>query len=273
MSKTPLVKIDNLYLKREDLNLTGSAKDRAIIFQVENLKKQGFNQAVISSTGNAAISAAYFCQKEKINLTIFLSPEVNLHKLEIIKKYSPEIIFSKTAISDAIKFSKTNQAYLLRQSTDLTALDGYQQIGKEMLDQLPQITSIFVPVGSGTTLLGISQSLPSSVKIFAAQPAANCPISKFFDSKFTPESENITDAITVKAVPLKDDIIKTIKNSQGNAFTLQNQEIIDASNELKLNKIETSLEGALALAAFYKAKNQKIDFGNYPVIILTGCQR
>jgi len=93
MSKTPLVKIDNLYLKREDLNLTGSAKDRAIVFQIENLKKQGFNQAVISSTGNAAISAAYFCQKANIKLTVFLSPDVNLHKLEIIKKYFPEIIF------------------------------------------------------------------------------------------------------------------------------------------------------------------------------------
>ena len=47
MSNTPLIKLENIYFKREDLNKTGSAKDRAIIFQIENLKKQGFKSAVI----------------------------------------------------------------------------------------------------------------------------------------------------------------------------------------------------------------------------------
>ena len=41
---TPLVKIDNLYFKREDLNPTGSAKDRAIPLQIENLIKVNKNE-------------------------------------------------------------------------------------------------------------------------------------------------------------------------------------------------------------------------------------
>lgn len=273
MANTPLIKIENIYLKREDLNETGSAKDRAIITQIKNLQDQCFNQAVISSTGNAAISASYFCQLNHIQLTVFLSPKINPQKLELIKKNNCQIFFSDQPISDAIKFSKKNHAYLLRQSTDPSALIGYQEIGQELNHQLPQTTSLFIAVGSGTTLLGISQKLPSTTKLFAIQPASNCPLSKLFDQNFQPEINTLTDAITVKYLPLKSKIIQTIKSSQGTALVVQNSDILAAQDFLKSHQIETSLEGALSLAGFFKAQKQGLDIGNYPVIVLTGCQR
>ena len=82
MNQNKLIKIENFYLKREDQNPTGSAKDRALIAQIQNLIEKKITNAVISSTGNAAISAAYFCQKQGINLTIFVSPKINLKKLD-----------------------------------------------------------------------------------------------------------------------------------------------------------------------------------------------
>lgn len=273
MTNTPLVKLDNFYLKREDQNETGSAKDRAIIRQIENLKKNNFTQAVISSTGNAAISAAHFCQQNKIELVIFLSTKVNPQKLTILKKYPSEIILSLKPISDAIKFTKKNKSYLLRQSTDPIALIGYQQIGQEIINQLPQITSLFIPIGSGTTLLGISQKLPSSVKVFGAQSVANCTISKSFDKNYQPETRLITDALSAKFIPQKDKIIKAIKNSKGFSFAIQNEAIISASHFLESQNISTSLEGALAFAAFQKAQANNFDIGKFPVILLTGAKR
>jgi len=273
MTNTPLVKIDNFYLKREDQNPTGSAKDRAIPSQITNLMQLGFTKAVISSTGNAAISAAHFCQLNQIELTIFLSSNVNPKKLTLLKKYSSEIILTPKPISEAFKYSKNNKIYLLRQSTDPSALIGYQQIAIEILKDLPQTTSIFIPVGSGTTLLGISQKLPPTVKIFAVQSATNCPISKLFDKNFTQESRLITDALSVKFIPQKNDIISVIKKSNGSAFTVQNEAILLANEFLETKNITTSLEGALALAGFQKAINNKIDVGQFPVIILTGAKR
>ena len=273
MTNTPLIKIENFYLKREDQNITGSAKDRAIPVQITYLKNQGFDSAVISSTGNAAISAAYFCHQNNINLTIFLSTTVSPQKLNLLKQYNHEIILSPQPISDAIKFSKTNHVYLLRQSTDPSALDGYSQITDELLDQIPQITSIFIPIGSGTTLLGISQKLSKTVKIFGAQSSANPTISKLFDSQFTPENRLITDALSVKFLPQKDKIINTIKSSQGTCFTIQNEAIVYTSSYLESQKIITSLEGALSLAAYQKAIKNQIEVGEYPVILLTGTKR
>lgn len=256
MTSTPLIKLENVYLKREDLNETGSAKDRAMISQIENLIKQGFKTAVISSTGNAAISAAHFCKLSQIDLTIFVSPKIDQNKLNLLKKNGCQIFISDQPISESIKFSKKNQAYLLRQSTDPSALIGYQEIGKELIIQLPQATSIFVPVGSGTTLLGISQSLPT-IKIFAVKPA----------------DTTLTDALTVKYQPLKNKIISAVKNSKGSELIIQNDEILEAHKILELNKVKTSLESALAFAGFKKALKNNLNIGNYPVVILTGCQR
>jgi threonine dehydratase len=254
---TPLIKLDNFYLKREDLNITGSAKDRAIPLQIENLKKLGFKSAIISSTGNAAISAIYFCKKNNIDLTIFLSPKADKHKIDLIKKENKNIIFSDKPISDAFKFAKKNNAYFLRQSTDPVALVGYQEIAKELIEQFPQITSIFIPVGSGTTLLGISQKLPKSVKIFSVKSKTN----------------NLTDALTVKFQPLKNQIQSVIKNSQGSELIIEDQEIISSQKFLEKNKIFVSSEGALALAGFYQALKNNLEVGNYPVILLTGTKR
>jgi threonine synthase len=273
MTNTPLIKLDNFYLKREDQNVTGSAKDRALPFQIKTLKKNGFTQAVISSTGNAAISAAHFCQQNNISLTIFLASNISPEKLTLLKKFDHEIIFSQKPISEAIKFAKTQKVYLLRQSTDPSALTGYQQIAEDLITQLPQITSIFIPIGSGTTLLGIAKKLPKNVKIFGVQSSANPTISKFFDTNFLPEDRLITDALSVKFLPNKNKIIKTIKDSNGFSFTLQNRQIVDTDALLQSKNISTSLEGSLAFAAYQKAIDKNYEVGDYPVILLTGAKR
>lgn len=253
---TPLEKFNDVYLKREDKNLTGSAKDRAISLQVANLIKNGFTSAVISSTGNAAISAQYYCQQNNIALTVFVSPKTNPAKLSLLQNYQ----VSPQPISSAFKFAKQNNAYLLRQSTDPVAIEGYSQIGKELIGQLPQITSIFIPVGSGTTLVGISLALPKSVKIFAVQPASYCPIASHFDKNFTPETETVTDALGAKLLPLKNKILSAATSG-----------IVVQNNQVE-NFIDTSPEGNLAYAGYLKAqKNSEI--GDYPVILLTGTTR
>jgi len=273
MTKTPLIKIGNCYFKREDSNITGSAKDRAVPLQIENLIKEGYKKAVISSTGNAAISAAYFCQLKQVELTIFLSPKVSPQKFSLLKKFSSEIILSPKPISDAIKFSKLNNAFLLRQSTDPISLIGYQQIALEILNQLPQVSSIFIPVGSGTTLIGISQQTPKNIPIFGSQSASNCPISKLFDKDYIPENRLITDALSAKFLPNKKQLIDIINQRKGFVFTIQNELIITANHYLESKNIITSLEGALAFAAYQKAIKNNYQVGDNPVILLTGSKK
>lgn len=264
--------IDNLgqevFFKREDLNLTGSAKDRALISQIQNLRSQGFTSAVISSSGNAAISAQYFCHLHHIPLTVFVSPHISPTKLAKIRNYQ----VSSQAISDSIKYAHANHAYLLRQSTDTSAIIGYQAIGREIIHQLPHVTSIFVPVGSGTTLLGIAQSVPESIKIYAAQPASNPTICRYFQSNYTPEPTSPTDSLTVKYLPLKSRVTESIKAHQGSGIIISAADCILAQNYLISQGFTTSAEGALAYAAYQQAK-LSTNVGDTPLVVFTGSPR
>ncbi len=264
MSTTALTQVGNVFFKREDQNPTGSVKDRAIPGQIDYLISSGFKSAVISSTGNAAISTQYYCQQKNIPLTIFVSPHAHPQKLKLLKNVQK----SYQPISDAIKFSKINHAYLLRQSTDPVAIKGYQSLGQEITKQLPRITSVYLPVGSGATLLGVAQILPANVKIFAVQPASNPSLAKFWRQPYTPEKQTITDALSVKTLPLKDRLIDTINRHHGLGVIVQNQEVITAQNDLK--SLSVCPESALAYAGFIKTKKLA---GAYPVIIVTGVKR
>jgi len=261
---TPLIRFENVFLKREDQNLTGSAKDRAIKNQIRALKSQNFTSATISSSGNAAISAQYFCHQEGIPLTIFVSSSIDQNKLKYLSSFKQ----SNQPISDAFKYAKAHHSYFLRQSTDPNALEGYSEISTELLCQLPNISSIFIPVGSGTTLVGISTKLPKNVKIFAVQPASHCPISSQSDHNYTKENTTITDSLSVKMLPLKNRILKTITRG----IVVQNEDVVQQKIFLENSGITTSAEGALALAGYQKIKTLA-DVGKYPVILLTGSKR
>lgn len=256
---TPLIKIGQIYFKREDQNITGSAKDRAISLIIDEIVKNNFKEAVISSTGNAAISAQYHCNRSNIKLTCFVSKKINPDKLKILN--NP--ILSDKPISDAFKFAKANNAFLIRLSTNSFSKSGYQQIGKEIREQLPQATSIFVPTGSGATAFGIASEFKN---VCIVQPASHCPLASHYDKNFAPETETITDALGAKLLPLKKHIFKEIPHG----VVVQNQDVINAQNFLIKNNITTSPEGALALAGYYKIKESA---GDYPVIILTGAKR
>ena len=272
MPITPIAKIDHIYFKREDLNITGSAKDRAIQAQHLDAITHKFSSAVISSTGNAAISAIHFCQQYAINLTVFLSPKVDKNKLAFIRQKTKNLIFSHKPISDAFKYAKKNHSYNLRQSTSPIALKAYRQIGIEIKAQLPQVTDIFIPTGSGTTLLGISRSLPKTTKIFTVQPASHCPIASIFDQKFQIEKHTSTTSLSTRSLPLKNKIITAIKDSHGSGLVIQDKDLIKHQKYLDKNHLSTSTEGALALAGYQKAAKQN-QTGNFPLILLTGTLR
>ncbi len=261
---TPLTKYGNVYLKREDLNITGSAKDRAIRSQLTNLKQHDFKSAVVSSSGNAAISAEYYCRQENIPLTIFVSSKIHPNKLKYLNSYHS----TNQPISDAFKYAKRTHSYYLRQSTDPSAINGYSEISVELQKQLPEITSIFIPVGSGTTLMGISSKLPKNVKIYAVQPASFCPIASVSDRDYVIENTTITDSLSVKMIPLKNKVLSAITRG----IVVQNEEVLKQIDLLSMASIITSAEGAMALAGYEKIKNQE-DIGEFPVILLTGAKR
>ncbi len=236
--------------------------------QLTYLCQQGYKSAVISSTGNAAISASYYCSKHMIPLTVFVSPKISKTKKQAISNAA--IVVTPKPVSQAIKYSKHTSAYLLRQSTDPQALIGYGQLAKELSIQKPSLSSVFFPVGSGATLVGTAKFLPTGTKIFAVQPSSHCPLAAIFGITPPKKSEHIVDSISAKFLPLKNAVYSAVTNSGGKLLIIDNPSILK-SQEILNQQFSFSIETALAYAAYLSTPKEQL--GNSPAIIATGTKR
>lgn len=270
---TPLIKIDSIYFKCEFKNPTGSHKDRAFAYQISQLSKKGIKKAVISSSGNSAISAARYCQIAGIDLHIFVSGKINRKKLKVLQDLGSKIITTLRPVSEAFKFSKVNNAYNLRQSTDPNAPVGYQDIATEIIKEGIVLDGVFIPVSSGTAATGISmgfEKLNYTVAIHAVQTETVNPISSVFDNNFKKSSDiSLADAIVARYTPREEEVIAIIKKTHGSGWVISNSQIKVALSWLQSHDLNCSYEGALTLAALWKAQKSGFSFKS-PVCILTG---
>lgn len=270
---TPEIPIEEeLILKREDLNPTGSLKDRGMAFLISLAYSKGLKKLVISSSGNAAISAAKYCEIIGLDLNIFVSPKISEEKRKALQNTKAVLHFSGRTVSDSIKFAKENNFFNLRPSTNEFGPEAYQTIAFETLQNQGLIEDIFIPSSSGVSLMGIAKGFKKFgllPRIHVCQSSAVCPIAAKFVSDFKKEEESLAKALVAKTTPLRDEIIKTVKESGGTGWVIANQEIVHAQKILAQKNIETSEEGALALAAAYKARQKEFKLGK-TVCLLTG---
>ncbi len=269
---TTLKKIDDIYFKCEYENPTGSVKDRGLAYQISSLFSKGIKEAVISSSGNAAISAAKYCQMANIILTVFVSPKINKSKLDELEKLAIKIIQSSRPISDAFKYSKEKNIYNLRPSRDPVGHIGYSTIAYELDQEVGKVDAIFFPVSSGTTLVGVAQGykkLGYIPKLFVVQTTAVHPIASQFDSDFKKTLTSLANSLAAKYSPREKEIAKIIKKSHGGGWVISDEEMIAARNWLLGHNIDCSYEGAATLAALWKAHKKGSVFRN-PVCLLTG---
>jgi threonine synthase len=154
----PLLNIKHLYFKREDENPTGSFKDRSLAYQVSLAKQNKKRELVISTSGNAGIAAAAYCQKAGIKLYAFISPETEKEKVIEMQKYDPIIIKSKRAIRFANYLSAKYKIENLRPSVNNSSIEGFKSIAFEIFENLGKVDAIFTFVTSGSSFIGIGRA-------------------------------------------------------------------------------------------------------------------
>lgn len=269
---TPILKYeDEIFFKREDLNPTGSLKDRGMAFVISKVVFQGHKNFVLSSSGNAAISASEYCKLAGANLFIYVSPKINKGKLEALKKKAAKIIITERPLSESQKFAAENNFISLRLSRIEFAHLGYKTISFEIAKQLGEINDIFIPVSSGVCCLGIFkgfQEIGIHPRIHVCQGSSNGPIASFFDKEIHAE-ESMATALVAKTSPLAGQIKEIIEKSKGFGWVIDNQRIISAQRKLKEIGVDTSNEGALAFAAINKSEEKEWKLGK-TVCLLTG---
>ena len=152
---------NNIYLKREDLQPIFSFKNRGAfnkIFNLSNDKKS--NGIIAASAGNHAQGVALACKKLKIKCLIVMPVTAPENKLNAVKRLGAKIIMHGENLGEALahadKINKKHNYTFVHPFDDPFTIAGQGTVGKEILEDGIDYDAVFVPVGGGGLLAGIS---------------------------------------------------------------------------------------------------------------------
>jgi cysteine synthase B len=193
LGNTPLVGLPRLspapdvrlWAKLEDRNPTGSVKDRAAFFMVEQAEKDGLlvpGSVILEPTsGNTGISLAMVAKLRGYRLKVVMPENTSAERRQILEMFGAEIIYSSAAggSNEAVRVAKGLAAehpewvMLYQYGNEANARAHYETTGPELLTDLPEITHFVAGLGTTGTLMGVGRYLRErvpDVKIVAAEP-------------------------------------------------------------------------------------------------------
>ena len=166
--KTPLVFSDTfsqltnsmVYLKNEFEQKTGSFKIRGAYYKIKNLTEdEKSNGVVAASAGNHAQGVAFASAMEKIDCTIVMPKNASPAKVAATKEYGANVVLKGKNYDESwIKvqeIAKTTGATIIHAFDDSQIIAAQCVIGLEIMEQLPDVEEIYVPIGGGGLAAGI----------------------------------------------------------------------------------------------------------------------
>lgn len=280
---TPIEKVGDWLVKREDKSMSGSHKFRALAFQISRLLDKKIERAVLSSSGNAAIAASRLLPKNKnLKLFTFLSkktPPEKLAALEFSKNFVPILSDRPLRMAKyAVKHFKLND---LRPSQDPNAIIGFRSLGFEIFEQNPKFKNIFSFATSFASTRGIIEAYEILVKlgevkkmprIFAITSSGQLAgslslptgrqVDKRVDKNFVESTRSGQRFLSSRQQSTRVDSRQS-KFSSIEQVDISDEEIL--SSRQKFSKIETSNEGFASLAAA-----EKVNPRGESLVVLTG---
>jgi threonine dehydratase len=200
----------SLYLKPENLQVTGSFKIRGAYFKMMSLTEEEMKRGVVAcSAGNHAQGVALAAQKSGIAATIFLPDSAPISKVEATRQYGAEIRLIGGVYDDAyeaaLEYREETGAVFIHPFDDTDVIAGQGTIGLELIEQCADLDAVVVPVGGGGLISGVAfaiKKLNPDCRVYGVQPTgAGCMVNSLLgDSICTlPSVSTFADGIAVKA--------------------------------------------------------------------------
>ena len=210
MIYAPKIRTDcNVYLKTENLQVTGSFKVRGAYYKISRLSEEEKAHGVVAcSAGNHAQGVALAATKSGIKSVICLPDAAPISKIEATRAYGAEICLVDGVYDDAyakaVELRDTKGYTFIHPFDDDNVIAGQGTIALEILDQLDKIDAVVVPVGGGGLISGVAftlKNLRPEIKVYGVQ-AAGAPsmVNSVADGKIEclDSVSTIADGIKVK---------------------------------------------------------------------------
>ena len=276
---------NEVYIKPENLQKTGSFKIRGAYNKITNLSDEEKKKGVIaSSAGNHAQGVAYGAKESGIKAVIVMPKSTPLIKVESTKQYGAEVVLHGDVYDDAFKKAKEleeKEGYIfVHPFDDEDVIYGQGTIALEILEELPETDIILVPIGGGGLISGIAcaaKILKPEIKIIGVEPdGAASAYEAIKEDKVVElkEANTIADGTAVKKIG--DLNFEYIKKYVDEIITVSDYELMEAFLLLvEKHKIIAENSGILSLAALkkLKEKNKKVvsvvSGGNIDVLMIS----
>ncbi len=199
---------ENLYIKAENLQLTGAFKIRGAYNKIRSLTPEEASKGVIAcSAGNHAQGIALSATKLGIKSIICMPAGAPISKVEATKGYGAEVVLVPGVYDDAAREAArlaAEHGYTFAHPfNDPYVMAGQGTIGLEILEQLPEVEQVVCPIGGGGLISGIAlaiKSLKPSCRVIGVQAAT---VPSMFESRkagkvtTVPDGDTLADGIHV----------------------------------------------------------------------------
>lgn len=291
LNKTPLIYSDYLskdlgakiYLKPENLQKTGSFKIRGAYNKINSLSdKEKKNGIIASSAGNHAAGVSFSAKKKKIKATIVMPKITPLLKVKNTESLGAKVILHGDTYDDAYKkaleISKKKKLTFIHPFDDIDVVIGQGTIGMEILNELPNVTEVFVQIGGGGLISGIAlliKLLNPKVKVIGVLARhANSMQLSIKNNKVTTldEVKTVAEGVAVKTIGSLN--FEIAKKCVDEFIVVEEKEIMEAVLEvMETHKLVVEAAGVLSLAGakkYYKKHTKRASKEKNGVVILSG---
>ncbi len=263
---------NEVYLKLENLQKTGSFKVRGSYNKLISLSKEELKKGVIAaSAGNHAQGVAYSSKMLDVPCTIVMPKGAPLSKVQATKQYGAEVVLEGTVFDDALSYAlelkEQLDATFIHPFDDEAIITGQGTVGLEIIDQLPDVEAIICPVGGGGLIAGIAMAVKEKnphISVYGVQTFA-CPSMKqsLLENKpvMVEATPTMADGIAVKKPGQK--TFEIVQKYVDDIYCVDEMEIARTMlMVLERNKLLVEGSGACSLSALLyekmKLKEKKV---------------
>ena len=248
-----------IFLKPENLQLTGSFKVRGSYYKISQLSEEEKSKGVIAcSAGNHAQGVALAATKNGIKSLICLPDGAPISKIEATKGYGADVCLVPGVYDDAYKRAielRDEKGYtFIHPFDDEDVIAGQGTIGLELIDQMKDVDAVIVPIGGGGLISGVAfaiKSLNPNIKVYGVQAAGAPSMKNSVDNKQIERLDSVStiaDGIAVKQPG--ENTFDIFSKYVDKIVTVTDDEVSSAIlTLLEKQKLITEGAGAVAVAA------------------------
>jgi len=263
--RTPLVTSRSLgerigaeaYLKLENLQRTGSFKVRGAVNAMSRLPPEAKRAGVVTmSAGNAAQAIAYAGRAQGVHVTVVMPEGAPRTKVEATRGYGGEIRFAPemTKLLPMVKELQATGLHFLHPFDDDDVIAGHASLGLEIVEDVPEVDLVVVPVGGGGLISGVAlavKALRPSARVVGVEPEGAQGVRKALDAGHVVRLDAVKTVADGLAAPFAGERnLEIIKRDVDDVVVISDEAIIDGLQFLVARaRVVAEPAGAAAVGA------------------------